>query len=87
MDSWLTNALLPYFGLQTLENHWDVMEISEEAFICLNGNFIRKCIFMGQHSYREADVEILTQQREFVSPKTTRDKEKAQLYECFQRQS
>ncbi|KAF6570542.1 immunity 26/phosphotriesterase HocA family protein [Paenibacillus polymyxa] len=80
MNSWLTNALRPYFGLETLEEHWDVVEIKEGYFICMDGDVIRKRISSKEDAYGEADVEIFTRDRAFVLPKTARGKEKKLNY-------
>lgn len=86
MNSWLTNALRPYFGLEVLEEHWDVVEIKEGYFICVDGDVIRKRISSTEDTYGETDVEIFTRDRAFVLPKTARGKEKAELHKCFEHQ-
>ncbi|WP_445477473.1 immunity 26/phosphotriesterase HocA family protein [Lysinibacillus irui] len=78
--SWLTNSLRPYFGLYTLEEHWDIFQIREDYFICLEGDVIKKRIFVNEHSYQEADVDILTRNREVIVPQTARGKEKKLNY-------
>lgn len=60
MNSWLTNALRPYFGLEVLEEHWDVIEIKEGYYICVDGDVIRKRISSTEDTYGETDVEIFT---------------------------
>lgn len=78
--SWLTNSLRPYFGLHMLENHWDTHQIREDYFICFEGDVIKKRIFVNEHSYQEADVDILTRNREMIVPQTARGKEKKLNY-------
>lgn len=70
----------PYFGLYTLEEHWDIFQIREDYFICLEGDVIKKRIFVNEHSYQEADVDILTRNREVIVPQTARGKEKKLNY-------
>jgi len=78
--SWLTNSLRPYFGLHTLEAHWETIQIREDYFICLEGDLIKKRFFVNEHSYQEADVDILTRNREVIVPQTARGKEKKLNY-------
>lgn len=80
MNRWLTNALRPYFGLEVLEEHWDVIEIKDGYFICMDGDVIRKRISFTEDTYGETDVEILTRDQAFVLPKTARGKEKKLNY-------
>lgn len=70
----------PYFGLDTLEEHWDIFQIREDYFICLDGDVIKKRIFVNEHSYQEADVDISTRNREVIVPQTARGKEKKLNY-------
>ncbi|WP_155592290.1 immunity 26/phosphotriesterase HocA family protein [Lysinibacillus cavernae] len=79
-SSWLTNSLRPYFGLHMLEEHWDTLQIREDYFICLEGDLIKKRIFVNEHSYQETDVDILTRNREIIVPQTARGKEKKLNY-------
>jgi len=78
--SWLTNSLRPCFGLHIIEEHWDTLQIREDYFICLEGDLIKKRIFINEHSYQEADVNILTRKREVIVPQTARGKEKKLNY-------
>ncbi|MCG7385696.1 immunity 26/phosphotriesterase HocA family protein [Paenibacillus sp. ACRRY] len=80
MDSWLTNDLRYYFGLQAIDEQWDILEIREGYFICLDGDLIRKRISISEQSYIEADVAIPTRQREVILPLTARGKEKKLNY-------
>ncbi len=78
--SWLTNSQRPYFGLHIIEEYWDTLQIREDYFICLEGDLIKKRIFINEHSYQEADVNILTRNREVIVPQTARGKEKKLNY-------
>jgi len=78
--SWLTNSLRPCFGLHIIEEHWDTLQIREDYYICLEGDLIKKRIFINEHSYQEADVNILTRKREVIVPQTARGKEKKLNY-------
>ncbi|MFJ7367955.1 immunity 26/phosphotriesterase HocA family protein [Lysinibacillus sp. NPDC098008] len=74
--SWLHNELRPYFGLQLLDKHWDILQIREDYFICLEGDVIKKRIFADEQHYQEADVTIVTRNREVIVPQSSRGKEK-----------
>jgi len=78
--SWLTNSIRPYFGLHIIEEHWDTLQIREDYFIYLDGDLIKKRIFINEQSYQEADVNILTRNREVIAPQTARGKEKKLNY-------
>lgn len=78
--SWLTNSLRPYFGLHIIEDHWDTLQIREDYFICLEGDLIKKRIFINEYNFQEADVNILTRNREVIVPQTARGKEKKLNY-------
>ncbi|MCF2719548.1 hypothetical protein LWE69_21200 [Paenibacillus sp. UKAQ_18] len=80
MNSWLTNALRPYFGLEALEEHWDVVEIKMDTLFVWTGMSFFKRISFTEDTYGETDVEILTRDRAFVLPKTARGKEKKLNY-------
>lgn len=80
LNSWLTNTLRPYFGLHTIEEHWGTIEIRNDYYICMDGDIIKKRIFVNEQAYQEADVEILTRNREVILPQTARGKEKKMNY-------
>ncbi|QQP14982.1 immunity 26/phosphotriesterase HocA family protein [Lysinibacillus agricola] len=80
MNSWLTNTLRPYFGLHSVEEHWDTIEIKNGYFICMDGDIIRKRISVSEQAYQETDVEIPTRNREVILPQTARGKEKKMNY-------
>ncbi|WMT39021.1 immunity 26/phosphotriesterase HocA family protein [Paenibacillus sp. D2_2] len=79
-DSWLTNTLRPFFGLLPLEEAWDILEIREGYFVCMDGDIIRKRISVSEQAYQEDDVHILTRNREVILPLTARGKEKKMNY-------
>ncbi len=75
----LTNEQRPYFGLNLIEKQWEEVEIKEGTTVFYDGDVIRKIITWenyGQYEYKERDTELITRDREFVLPKTTKGKEK-----------
>jgi len=80
LNSWLTNKLRPYFGLHPIEEHWRTMEIRNDYYICMDGDIIKKRIFVNEQAYQEADVEITTRNCEVILPQTARGKEKKMNY-------
>lgn len=80
MEAWLTNEIRHYVGLEPLKEHWEQAELRKGFWVCFDGEVIRKRISVSNASYTEADVEILTRERQFVLPKTARGKEKKLNY-------
>ncbi|MGE7915755.1 immunity 26/phosphotriesterase HocA family protein [Lysinibacillus xylanilyticus] len=80
LNSWLTNTLRPYFGLHPIEEHWRTIEIRNDYYICMDGDIIKKRIFVNEQAYQEADVEIPTRNCEVILPQTARGKEKKMNY-------
>ncbi|MDM5248683.1 immunity 26/phosphotriesterase HocA family protein [Lysinibacillus sp. G4S2] len=80
LNSWLTNTLRPYFGLHPIEEHWGTIEIRDDYYICVDGDIIKKRIFVNEQAYQEADVEIPTRNCEVILPQTARGKEKKMNY-------
>jgi len=79
-NSWLTNALRPFFGLLPMKEEWDILQIREGYFVCMDGDIIRKRISVSEQSYQEDDVHIPTRNREIIPPLTARGKEKKMNY-------
>lgn len=80
MEAWLTNEIRHYVGLEPLKEHWELTELRKGFWVCFDGEVIRKRISVSNASYTEADVEIVTRERQFVLPKTARGKEKKLNY-------
>ncbi|WP_237613331.1 hypothetical protein [Pectobacterium parmentieri] len=86
INSWMQEALRPYFGLEPLSTEWDILSIRDGYFICFDGDTIRKRITVTELNYQEEDVIIHTRGRETIMPRTSRGKEKkAHLHQRFQR--
>ncbi|MCE9730168.1 hypothetical protein A6301_02510 [Pectobacterium sp. IFB5596] len=80
MNSWMQEALRPYFGLEPLAAEWDILTVRDGYFICFEGDTIRKRITATALNYQEEDVIIHTRGREVILPRTSRGKEKKLTY-------
>ncbi|WP_241007219.1 MULTISPECIES: immunity 26/phosphotriesterase HocA family protein [Pectobacterium] len=80
INSWMQEALRPYFGLEPLSSEWDILTVRDDYFICFDGDTIRKRITATVLNYQEDDVIIHTRGREVILPRTTRGKEKKLTY-------
>ncbi|KAA9003287.1 hypothetical protein FJU30_03975 [Affinibrenneria salicis] len=80
MDSWLSNTLRPLFGLNLLDDNWDILELKAGYFICMEGDIVKKSIAVYSHAYHEADLHILTRDRQVILPTTARGREKKLNY-------
>ncbi|AYH01764.1 hypothetical protein F6Q07_01875 [Pectobacterium parmentieri] len=80
INSWMQEALRPYFGLEPLSTEWDILSIRDGYFICFDGDTIRKRITVTELNYQEEDVIIHTRGREVILPRTSRGKEKKLTY-------
>lgn len=75
----LTDEQRPYFGLDVIDKQWQEVEIKERTTVFYDGNIIKKIITwetFRQYEYAEFDTELITQDRQFVLPKTAKGKEK-----------
>ena len=75
----LTNEQRKYFGLNPIENTWERVQWLDTSYILFDGNTIRKIIHYDPHpnfhtGYIEQDYDLLTENREFIKPKTNRGK-------------
>ncbi|WP_224552585.1 immunity 26/phosphotriesterase HocA family protein [Pectobacterium versatile] len=80
INSWMQEALRPYFGLEPLSAEWDILTVRDGYFICFDGETIRKRITATALNYQEEDVIIRTRGREVILPRTARGKEKKLTY-------
>ncbi|TKY83885.1 immunity 26/phosphotriesterase HocA family protein [Pectobacterium polonicum] len=80
INSWMQEALRPYFGLEPLSAEWDILTVRDGYFICFEGDTIRKRITATALNYQEEDVIIQTRGREVILPRTSRGKEKKLTY-------
>lgn len=80
MDSWISNEVRPYVGLEVTQPYWDLVEIKQGYYVYFDGDVIRKRISCLPLSYSEEDVEVGTRDRAIVLPKTSRGKEKKLNY-------
>ncbi|WP_323665349.1 immunity 26/phosphotriesterase HocA family protein [Pectobacterium punjabense] len=80
INSWMQEALRPYFGLEPLAAEWDILTVRDGYFICFEGDTIRKRITATALNYQEEDVIIHTRGREVILPRTSRGKEKKLTY-------
>nr|WED68966.1 hypothetical protein PJ912_01320 [Pectobacterium colocasium] len=44
INSWMQEALRPYFGLEPLSSAWEIVTVRDGYFICFDGDTIRKRI-------------------------------------------
>ncbi|AIU90501.1 hypothetical protein BV918_08365 [Pectobacterium odoriferum] len=80
MNSWMQEALRPYFGLEPLLSEWDIITVRDGYFICFDGDTVRKRITATELNYQEEDVIIHTRERNVILPRTARGKEKKLTY-------
>ncbi|MBQ4792861.1 immunity 26/phosphotriesterase HocA family protein [Pectobacterium versatile] len=80
INSWMQEALRPYFGLEPLSSEWDIITVRDGYFICFDGDTVRKRITATELNYQEEDVIIHTRERDVILPRTARGKEKKLTY-------
>ncbi|GKW01764.1 hypothetical protein PEC301877_05790 [Pectobacterium carotovorum subsp. carotovorum] len=80
INSWMQEALRPYFGLEPLLSEWDIITVRDGYFICFDGDTVRKRITATELNYQEEDVIIHTRERDVILPRTARGKEKKLTY-------
>ncbi|WP_103183242.1 immunity 26/phosphotriesterase HocA family protein [Pectobacterium odoriferum] len=80
INSWMQEALRPYFGLEPLLSEWDIITVRDGYFICFDGDTVRKRITATELNYQEEDVIIHTRERNVILPRTARGKEKKLTY-------
>lgn len=75
-DFTLTNEQRKYFGLEPVQPHWEIMQISD-VFYYFDGDKIVKEIGSKENFYYECELDVMTtQNRTIVLPKTARGKPK-----------
>jgi hypothetical protein len=71
----LSNHERKFFGLRSIESHWDKVSLDSQIDVYFDGDKIEKVVGNGVGYFIEYDVEINTRERKILLPKTTRGKE------------
>lgn len=73
----LTNDQRYYLGLDVVEDHWDIVQLSASLFVYFDQNTIRKLIIVDESSYYEYQLDVATDDSNtFLLPLTSRGKKK-----------
>lgn len=73
----LKNEQRPYFGLDIINEQWDEVLVKEGTTVFYEGNIIKKIITWENfrfYEYREIDTELMTENKQFILPKTSKGK-------------
>lgn len=74
LDFLLTNNERKYLGVELVEEHWDLVRLTNNYYLYFDGNIIRKGISVSKDGYRESQFYVETENREFILPKTSKGK-------------
>ena len=77
----LSNKESEYLGLDPIQSNWDLVEFRgdqyrPESILAFDGDILKRQIISTEDSYKEYQYDDLIRNREFISPKTKRGKEK-----------
>ena len=77
----LSNKEREYLGLDPIQSNWDLVEFRgdqyrPESILAFDGDIVKRQIISTEDSYKEYQYDDLIRNREFISPKTKRGKEK-----------
>lgn len=72
----LNNSDRKYLGLDLIQDSWDRFVLNDEITLFFDQNKIVKKISHGGYSYEECEMDEITDNREFILPKTNRGKPK-----------
>jgi len=73
----LTNDQRYYLGLDVVEDHWNVLQLSANSFVYFDQNTIRKLIEVDESSYYECQLDAVTDDsRIYLLSRTCRGKKK-----------
>lgn len=73
----LTNDQRYYLGLDSVEDHWEIMPLSANSFVYFDQNIIRKLIEVDESSYYEYQLDVVADDsRTYLQPLTSRGKKK-----------
>jgi len=77
----LNNDQRKYFGLEPIESHWEKVPLKGDTYrpetvLYFEENTIRKHILSTNYQYQETQYNELTENREFILPKTKKGKPK-----------
>ena len=73
----LTNEQRYYLGLDTVKDHWDIMQLSASSFVYFDQSIIRKLIEVDESTYYEYQLDaVVDDSRAYLLPRTSRGKKK-----------